>query len=209
MRRRTPAALLPALLAGALLAGCSDADTPSVTTDDAGATTTADAGDDAATSTGPEVAEQTEAPAENALTAANGGFRVTVPAGWVDVTDQVEQEVEIAARAGEMSDGFYTNVVVDRENPINDLEASLEQAAQDIAGEDGSYEMLDPVQVAGEEALGYTVTRTVEGVEIAQTQRWIPHGDHLYVVTLSVAASRAEEGEKVLADLLDGWEWRD
>lgn len=207
MRRRTPALLLPALLTGALLTGCSGDDSPTVDPE-SGVTTTAD--DTTATTTGPDAAEQTAEPQAVVLSDADGTFRISVPAGWVDVTDQVaEQEVLVAARAGEMTDGFYTNVVVDRENPISDLEASLEQAAQDIAGEDGSYEMLDPVRVAGEEALGYTVTRTVEGIEISQTQRWIPHGDHLYVVTLSVAAGRAAEGEKVLADVLDGWEWRD
>lgn len=115
----------------------------------------------------------------------------------------------MAARAGEMTDGFYTNTIIDREDPISDLQESLEQAAQEIAGEDGSYEMLDEVEVAGENAVGYTVTRTVNDVEVQQTQRWIPHGDHLYVVTLSVAAGQTEAGEAVLQELFDGWEWLD
>jgi hypothetical protein len=143
------------------------------------------------------------------VTADSGAFRVRLPADWVDVRAQVEQEVELAVRAGEMSDDFYTNVVVAREEPIADLGPALERAAADIAGEEGGYELLEPVPVGGEEAPGYTFSRTTSGVEIVQTQRWVTHGEHLYVVTLSVAATRAAEGEATLSELFGSWEWLD
>ena len=66
---------------------------------------------------------------------------------------------------------------------------------------------LEPVQVAGETGHGYTVTRTTAGVEIVQTQRWVQHGDHLYVVTLSVAASQSDQGQAALREVLETWEW--
>jgi hypothetical protein len=202
--------LVPAVLAGLLLVGCSGDDDQPVPEDPGAATGSVpdDASRTSEPAPTPDDGEQTGAP-DASVTADSGAFRLRLPADWTDVRDQVDQEVEIAIRSEDMSDGFYTNVVVAREEPIADLEASLEQAAQDIAGEDGSYEVLDPVQVAGEPALGYTVSRTTAGVEIVQTQRWIQHGDHLYVVTLSVAASEADQGRAALGDVLDTWEWVD
>jgi hypothetical protein len=196
-----------ALLLGALLAGCGASTDDPPPTETASATSNPPVEDGAATSR-PEPTEQATA-APGAVTADSGAFRVTLPPEWVDVRSQVEQEVEVAVRAEEMSDDFYTNVVVAREEPISDLEASLERAAEDIAGEEGGYELLEPVQVAGEPAPGYTFTRTTSGVEIVQTQRWLSHGDHLYVVTLSVASSQTEAGEEVLRALFGSWEWLD
>lgn len=209
MTHRAASRLVPAVLVGLLLAGCSGDDDQPVPAGDPDRTTTSAPDDTTRTSEPaptPDAADQTGAP-DTSVTADSGAFRLRLPKDWTDVRDQVDQEVEVAIRSEDMSDGFYTNVVVAREEPIADLEASLEQAAQDIAGEDGSYEMLEPVQVAGETGHGYTVTRTTAGVEIVQTQRWVQHGDHLYVVTLSVAASQSDQGQAALREVLETWEW--
>jgi len=196
-----------------LLAGCAGDDpdgteqspttSASASPDDAQDTTTAapvsPTSEDAATATADP----------GTVVAAGGTFQVTMPAEWTDVGAQLDQPVELALRAEQMSADFFPNVVVASEAPIDDLKAAMEQAAADIAGDDGTHEVLDPIEVAGETAYGYTVTRTTSGLEIAQTQRWIEHGDQLYVVTLSTAAARTDEGSAALEGILASWEWLD
>lgn len=142
-------------------------------------------------------------------TAADEGFTLQIPTGWSDVTGTVAQDIEVALRADTMTDDFFTNVVVASEEPIDDLGGSVEGAAKEIAGEEGSYRMLPPVQVAGETAHGYVVTRTNEGVAVVQTQRWIEHADRLYVVTLSSAQAQQGNAEALFEQILGGWEWTD
>ncbi len=224
LARTTP--LAAALLATALLAGCSGDDDPVVTTTDT-SSATEDAGDDEAQETteapaddaeetteapADEAEETTEAPEEGAtgpVTSADGAFTLTVPDGWTDVRNLVAEDVEVAVRAGEMSDDFFNNVVITGEPAIDDIEGTIEAAAEDLVGDDGSYELLDPIEIGGEEAFGYTLLREQNGTEIAQTQRWVNHGDTLYVLTLSTAASQQEEGEALLTEILDTWEWQD
>ena len=109
----------------------------------------------------------------------------------------------------EMTDDFYTNLVVASEDPIEDLEASIEEAAESVAGADGEYEMLDPIEIDGEEAYGYVLTRTTSGVAVAQTQRWVEHGDRLYVITFSSAKGQQEATESVMEEILSTWRWQD
>lgn len=142
-------------------------------------------------------------------TAADEAFTLHIPDGWADVTDTVPQDIELALRAEAMSDDFFTNVVVASEEPIDDLSGSLEGAAQEIAGEAGSFQLLPPVEVAGETAHGYVVTRTNEGMVVVQTQRWMEHGDRLYVVTLSSAQSQQDRAEALFDQILNGWAWTD
>lgn len=211
-----------------LLAGCSSADEGgSPAADKTSGSTAGGAADDrpatAATgdpspstsaadpATGADGSEVTAGGATDraVVTAADQGFTLQVPEGWADVTKTVDQDIEVALRAETMTDDFFTNVVVAGEEPIDDLVGSLEGAAEEIAGEEGSFEMLPPVEVAGETAHGYVVTRTNEGVAVVQTQRWVEHGDRLYVVTLSSAQAQQQSAEALFAEILDGWEWTD
>lgn len=227
-RRATPLRTLAvgAALSALVLAGCSDdpevedpptASEESPTTDDdaAESTTTDDAapttepGDDAAVTSEPVDDEPTTEAPSGPVTSADGAFTVTPLPGWLDVTDQVEQEVELALRAGERSDNFFTNLVVASEDPIGDLEQSIEAAAEQVAGADGEYELIHPIEIDGEEAYGFILTRTTSGVEVSQTQYWVEHDDRLYVATFSAALSQQEATEPAMQDLLDSWAWED
>ncbi|MCK0111089.1 DUF1795 domain-containing protein [Ornithinimicrobium sp. F0845] len=222
MRRTTPLRALAATatLSALVLAGCggddpevedpttseapTDAEATSAPTDDTAATT------DTAQDTGAP-ADDTTATTEAAgpVTSTDGAFELTLPEGWLDVTSQVEQEVELAVRDDEMTDDFFTNLVVASEEPIDDLEQSIEVAAAQVAGSDGEFEMLDPIEVDGQEALGFLLTRTTSGVPVAQTQWWVEHGDRLYVATFSAAQSQQEATQPLMEELLDSWSWTD
>lgn len=141
---------------------------------------------------------------------AGEAFSITAVGGWLDVTSQVEQEVEIALRDDEMSDEFFTNLVVASEDPIGDLEQSIEAAAEQVAGAtDGGYELIDSMEIDGEEAFGFLLTRTTTGVEVAQTQWWVEHDDRLYVATFSSAKTQQEAQRPVMEQLLSSWSWAD
>ncbi len=143
------------------------------------------------------------------VTAEDGNFQITLPEGWVDVRDQVQQTVEIAARDDEMTDDFFTNVVVASEEPIGDLADSIEAAAEQVAGADGEYEMLDPIQIDGVDAYGFVLTRSTGGVQVAQTQWWVEHDDRLYVTTFSTAKTQQEASQGVMEEILTSWSWQD
>lgn len=216
--RSTP--LVAALLATTLVAGCSGDDDPEKTPPSDTVSAQDPADDGSATSDGVgetsapgDAAGETTAGPEDgaggAVTSADGTFTLTPPEGWTDVRSQVAQDLEVAVRADEMTDDFFNNLVVTGEPAIDDVEGSIESAAEDLAGEDGSYEMLDPIEIGGDEAFGYVLLREQDGVEIAQTQRWVVHGDVLYVLTLSTAGGQREEGEALFTEILDTWEWQD
>ncbi len=201
----------------------SEATTDEATTDDGEATTDDGETTDAAETTeapGTDDQEETatEAPSDDAeetavpsgpITSDDGAFEVTAPDGWVDVREQVEQQVEIAVRDDEMTDDFFTNIVVASEEPIGDLEDSIEAAAEQVAGADGDYEMLDPIQIAGTDAYGFVLTRVTGGVEVAQTQWWVEHGERLYVTTFSTAKTQEEASRPIMEEILSTWTWQD
>lgn len=157
---------------------------------------------------GTDDAEKT-AVAAGPVSAEDGSFEVTAPDGWIDVRDQVEQQVEIAVRDDEMTDDFFTNFVVTTEDPIGDLEDSIEAAAEQVAGSDGEYEMLDPIQIADTDAYGFVLTRVTGGVEVAQTQWWLEHGERVYVATFSTAKTQQEASEPIMGEILSTWTWQD
>lgn len=199
-----------------LLAACSEAgepgteQEPGATSPPAGDATSAPAPPpgDAADRTAPADGEQATAdPEEQVVTSRDGAFELERPEGWSDVSGEVPEEIELAIREDTGSGDFFTNLVVASEEPIPDLEQAVEEAAADVAGEDGEHEMLDPTEVAGVPAYGYLVRRSSEGTDIAQVQRWLEHEDRTYVVTFSTAAAQEEEQVPVLEQILDGWTW--
>lgn len=217
MRRTTPlrALAVTATLSALVLAGCGGDDPvvedPTTADDTSGTSTPPD------TETTTDAAEETSAPDDSEattgpagpVTSADGAFELTLPESWVDVSAQVEQQVEVAVRDDEMTDDFFTNLVVASEEPISDLEESIEVAAAQVAGSDGEFEMLDPIEIDGEEALGFVLTRTTSGVPVAQTQWWVEHGDRLYVATFSTAQSQQEASQPLMEELLSSWSWAD
>lgn len=164
--------------------------------------------DETATDEPSDDAQETAVPS-GPITSDDGAFEVTPPDGWIDVRDQVEQQVEIAVRDDETTDDFFTNIVVATEEPIGDLEDSIEAAAEQVAGADGEYEMIDPIQIDGSDAYGFVLTRTTGGVEVAQTQWWVEHGERLYVTTFSTAKTQQEASQPIMEEILSTWTWQD
>lgn len=231
-RRTLRATGAAALLSVLVLAGCSEEETlpeptsPAPTTqaatgDEDGATTapgddeaTTAPGDDEAATTAPaddEAATQTAEPAAGSeLSAADDSFTIVLPEGWEDAYELAEQEgVLLAAKEIERKDEFFTNVVVTQEEYVSNLTSAVEDAAEQLAGDDGEYELLDPAPVDGNRAPGYTLIRDVQGSTIHQTQRWISHDGTLYVVTFSAIESQAQDANEALDDILASWTWQD
>lgn len=218
LRRTGPFRVLAATatLSALLLTACGGDDDPAVeepTSSDSEDSSDGEGAD-------PEEQSATEEPADSddaeetavpsgPVSAEDGSFEVTAPDGWIDVRDQVEQQVEIAVRDDEMTDDFFTNIVVTTEDPIGDLEDSIEAAAEQVAGTDGEYEMLDPTQIADTDAYGFVLTRVTGGVEVAQTQWWLEHGEQVYVTTFSTAKTQQEASEPIMEDILSTWTWQD
>lgn len=205
--------------------GTDEEQDTSAPTDDAAATT---ASADTATATGDDqdgatadAADTTETPTEEEPTtaaAADEGFEVDVPDGWEDAMDLVDPGelaeddapgIVLALKDTQQVDDFYTNVVITREEYISNLTSAVEQTAEDLAGEDGEYELLEPAEVDGNRAPGYVLTREVDGLPVRQTQRWVSHDGTLYVVTLSAVQAQDEEAAAALEDLLSSWTWTD
>lgn len=222
----TPATLrtagAAALLSVLVLAGCSEEEplpqptSPAPTTqapvDDESATTAPV--DDADVTTAPaddEAATQTAEPGPGSeLSAADDSFTIELPDGWEDAYELAEQEgVLLAAKEIERKDEFFTNVVVTEEEYVSNLTSAVEDAAEELAGEDGEYELLELAPVDGNRAPGYTLIRDVQGSTIHQTQRWISHDGTLYVVTFSAIDSQAEEAAEALEEILASWSWQD
>lgn len=177
--------------------------------DDAEQTTSADEStqtEEAAATSEPEEPEELE------LGATDDAFTVTLPGTWEDATATAQDQTEAAVLAGrdaERVDDFYTNVVITQEEYVGNLTSAVEQAAEDLAGEDGEYELLEPAEVDGNRAPGYTLVREVQDATVHQTQRWVSHEGTLYVVTFSAVESQAEDAAPVLDDMLASWTWTD
>lgn len=222
-RRSLTTAGAATLLAAIALAGCSGdeptAQDPQVTAspvEDDAATSTAPQVDDAAqTSSAPvqeddaEVTSEPEETEEPALGSSDGTFEITLPDGWEDALELAGDDAVWAARQTERLDEFHTNVTVTQEEYVGNLTPAVENTAEELAGEDGEYEILEPAEVDGHSAPGYTLVREVQGVTLNQTQRWISRDGTLHVVTFSAVAAQAEEAAPVLDEILASWTWTD
>lgn len=179
------------------------------TDDEAGATSQAPE-ESAATSSSPEDDAAATSQAPTTLEAADGSFEIEIPGRWEDAIDLVDDEsILVAAKDTERVDDFFTNVVVTQEEYVANLTSAVEASAEELAGEDGEYELLEPVEVDGNRAPGYTLVREVGGASVHQTQRWVSHDQTLYVVTFSAVESQAEDAAPVLDDILASWTWND
>ena len=209
MSNRTRALVLPTALALVLLAGCGSDDPPETDADTGpSATATSTADDDAAVTSAPadDVVATTDAGAT--VTSSDDAFAFTSPPGWSDATEQAGSGAVAAARADERSDDFFSNLVVVTEEPIADLEQAIEDAAEQIAGADGTYELLEETEIDGLPAFGYQIARTVDDVDIVQVQSWVEHEDVLYILTLSAADTQLEPAQAEFDEILATWSWQ-
>lgn len=227
MNRPSPLRALMACsaLGAVLLAGCTDTQEPVEPT---GATgdATAETGD-AAAETGDAAAETGEAAVQSAdaaeqtgdvaaetvepvtVTSADGTFTITAPQGWEDVADTVEDDFQLVLRDQSMRDDFFANIIVAQDEPIADMEEAIEQSAIDLSGARGEYTMRQPLDLDGEQALGYAVTLPHDDGDRFFIQRWVERDDRLYLITLTAIASRQGTGTTALAEVLDSWTWQD
>jgi hypothetical protein len=182
---------------------------PTGTADDSASTSSAP-DDEAVTSAAPDDAASTSEREPTGVAAADDSFKIEIPGRWEDAIDLVEDEtILVAVKDTERIDDFYTNVVVTQEDSVPNLSEAVQDTAKELAGKDGEYELLDPVDVDGDRAPGYTLVREVQGTTVHQTQRWVSHDGTLYVVTFSAVDSQVEDAAPALEDILSSWSWQD
>lgn len=169
-----------------------------------------DAGEDGRQTSAPpgDVAADTQDVDSGPLTSTDGAFTFEMPPGWSDATSQAGADAAAAARADDRADGFFTNLVVVTEEPIQDLDESIEEAAVTIAGDDGDYTMAAQSQVDGETAYGFQIRRTVQDIDIVQAQRWVEHEGVLYILTLSSARTQQDVAGEALEEIVGSWSWQ-
>ncbi|MBW8173820.1 hypothetical protein K0651_12255 [Ornithinimicrobium sp. Arc0846-15] len=204
-----------ALAATLVIAGCSsdsgdvnDA-TTSTASDDVAATS---APADAATATSDAAADTAAVTAEptadvEALTASDDTFTINMPVDWSDAGEAAGEAAVLATRSDEPLSDFFNNVVVVKDEPLDDLEQSIADTGEELAGSEGTSEVLDAIEVDGKEALGLRVERTQSDVELVQVQRWVEHDGSLFVIVLSSTPEGADAAESDFADILDSWNW--
>lgn len=172
--------------------------TPAPVAEDARVTSSAP--DDTATSTAPQPV--------TSVTSTDGAFTFDTPQAWSDVTSQAGAQSIAAVRADERAADFFTNLVVVAEEPIADLEQSIEEAKTTLAGADGAATATEQIEVDGETGYAFRISRTVQEVEIVQAQRWVEHDGALYVLTMSSARTQQRSAVDTLEEILTSWSWR-
>lgn len=218
MTRRRYLFAAPALVATLAISGCSSDeatvnDSASTTTvaedevsDDAAATSapadTAESTSDAAAATSEPEAESTT------LQASDDSFTISTPAEWADAAEAAGAEATLATRSNEPISDFFNNVVVVTDEPVDDLEAALADTGESLAGEGGTSETMDPIEIDGEQAFGLRVERTQNDVELVQIQRWVEVDDTLYVIVLSASPEGEDAALSDFETILDSWEWQ-
>lgn len=222
--RRPFVAALGALV---LVSGCSSAedesaDSPTDTsasdpTTAEPADTATDAAADTAAGTTPEDSAATSAGADDTatsapkavlVTSAEGAFVFEMPPGWSDAISEAGAEAVAAARADDRAAGFFTNLVVVAEEPIADLEDSIEESKMTLAGADGAATPTEQIQVDGETGYAFRISRTVQDVQIVQSQRWVEHDGMLYILTMSSARTQQRAAVDTLEEVVRSWSWQ-
>lgn len=227
MTRRVRMSRCAALGALVLVTGCSGTDQGSST--DSGdaapaATSSASSGDTAAPTTtspgtGGEDARATSSAPDDAapstaqqpvtsVTSTDGAFTFDTPQAWSDVSSQAGAQSVAAVRADERAADFFTNLVVVAEEPIADLEQSIEDAKTTLAGADGAATGTEQIEVDGEAGYAFRISRTVQDVDIVQAQRWVEHDGSLYVLTMSSARTQQRSAVDTLEEILASWSWQ-
>lgn len=172
---------------------------------------TADPGDESTATAGPggDGSPQTADP--GLMAAVDDSFSIELPNGWEDAAALVDfdEDMLLAIKDKEFVDGFYTNLVIVRGPYTSNLTEAVERTAEELAGDEWEYELLEPVEVDGNKGPGYTIIREQDGVRTHQTQIWVSRQGVLHLVNFSVLDSQAEQGHEILADIMASWRWAD
>lgn len=209
-----------ALAATLVISGCSsdsgdvdDAATSTASDDVAATSAPADAATATSETATPDAAADTAAATAEptvdveALSASDETFTIEMPADWSDAGEAAGSTAVLATRSDEPISDFFNNVVVVKDEPLDDLEQAIADTGEELAGSDGTLDVLDAIEVDGKEAIGLRVERTQSDVELVQVQRWVEHDDSLFVIVLSSTPEGADAAESDFADILDSWKW--
>lgn len=164
---------------------------------------------DAAAATGDAVRTSAEAPRVR-VSASGDAFAVRLPTGWSDAADVAPEEAVLTAESGTPSFGFFTNLVVTEQDPVDNLKDVVAATAKALKTDDNAVKVLRPVDVDGEKAYGYSIVGPEEDLTISREQRFVQFDDRQFVLTFST--SRGEGKNNNLANrefdsILKSWRW--
>jgi hypothetical protein len=141
------------------------------------------------------------------------GYTVTLPTGWEDVTDAMKQanaraDIGLAEPA---STGFRTNFNVVQPSPVP-ANVTEQQLAAEAAKELKSVTHQTVTTVEGPDfdgsnSIGQTSGATASGVDVTLIQYIFVHDHKVYATTMTFDASRTDEAQATLDDLVGSWTW--
>lgn len=138
-------------------------------------------------------------------------FSLLAPKGWVNVLDTFADTpfMQVAVRAPALSDGFYPNLNVTRQDQpyTGTAAAAADQSAQEFQGKGAELERTPERQLDGEPAAGYEMKRTVGGTKVVQVQYFVVHDGRLNVITGSAAPADRAGITEVVDQALASWAW--
>lgn len=159
--------------------------------------TPTDAGDRASTTAEPD-----------RVTSAEGSFSIQLPSEWVDITEQFAEEgAAFAGHHPTPASGFYTNVVVITRPPFPDLEEALAASIVSFTDQGIEVDEVEPIEIDGVEAIGYTLIVSEDDLDTAQTQWWFEHDEILYIASVSAQVDEIEGADEDWAAVVDSWQW--
>jgi hypothetical protein len=171
-----------------------------------------------------------DAPVEGA------GYTYSVPDGWRDVSDDVDDENDIAGMrpdslvAGESEGGFAADVNVIREGGLpsgvstaqyaevslaglqNPAGAGLPRELVDIVGKLEPHDFSEPrdSELDGEDAVIWEFSgKSRDGGDTRVRQVTAVHDGSAYTLTLTVRPDRFDEETDALDEVVDSWEWEE
>jgi hypothetical protein len=161
-------------------------------------------------------------------------YSYAVPDGWEDVSDDADDEIEIAGMrpdslvAGEPEGGFAPDVNVVREGGLPPGVSTAQYAdvslagLRDPAGIGVPQELVDVVdqldphdfseprdsELDGEEAVVWEFSgRSRDGGDTRVRQVTAVHGRSAYTLTLTVRPDRFDEETDALDEVVESWDW--
>jgi hypothetical protein len=170
---------------------------------------------------------------EDASPVEGTGYSYSVPEGWDDVSDQAEDQVEVARFSpdtlvvGAREDDFTTNVNVVREGGVPEAVTPEEYAEVSLAGLRDpasaglppelaeTVEQLNPtaisepreVELDGQEAVAWTYRSTQNGRRVRVRQLATVMDGAGYTVTLTALPAGYEDGAAGLEEVIESWRW--
>jgi hypothetical protein len=164
------------------------------------------------------------------------GYTYSVPDGWEDVSDEADDEIDIAGMrpdslvAGEAEDGFAPDVNVIREGGLpagvttaqyadvslaglrDPAGAGLPPELVDIVDRLGPHDFSEPQdsELDGEEAVVWEFSgKSRDGGDTRVRQVTAVHDSSAYTLTLTVRPDRFDEETDALDEIVDSWEWEE